>query len=318
MDGSERSASGNTTGGDTQYNGSSRLPSLEEYALPSFLSPGMAPLPRAGQSLPLLKDKPLEPPKPNIASPAIVSPFNRTLPPPVVDAGKTPTEAKPPERPWRFNQETAQPKDNKMRNDWMNRNMDKLLSMGVGSLKFDSVPNNAEPRFWRDEQGHYLYFKNYGDQNKKYQLSKQLSTLEICGQKFDLDKIRADIDNQVRSKREAHAQADSQPDRTWSFQSKKLDANTEVVAVYDSSKTMRFQQIWKGGNLSSVVECDAFEKPAVKMYFGVSGLAKIEIRDLQNTWNTFQKRGDRWQPADSHNGRKLEEWVKPYYLRKPG
>ncbi len=238
-----------------------------------------------------------------------------------------PAEASPPkpeqkvpsgsDKAWRFNQEVKPKEENNQRAEWMVRQMDKLLSMGVGSLKFDAIPQNAEPRFWKDEQGHFLYFKNYGDPNKRYHLSKGLGTLEMCGKKFDLDKIRTDIDNQLYKKWEAEAAADDSPNNKWTFQTQKLDGSTEVVSVFDANQRMRFQQTFKGGSLAAVVELDVVQKPKVKMIFGAGGLAKIEIRE-GDTWQKFQKRGENWQPSDSYLGKKLETYVKPYYLRKPG
>lgn len=233
------------------------------------------------------------------------------------DQQRPPVQQNTQEKAWRFNQDTAPKQENRARNEWMVRQMDKLLSMGVGELKFDAIPANAEPRFWKDEQGHFLYFKNFGDPNKRYHLSNALNTIEMGGKKFDLKAIRADIDDQLYKKWEAATAADDSPNNKWSFQSKKLDGNTEVVSVYDSNQRMRFQQTFKGGSLAAVVELDPAQKPQVKMSFSANGLAKIEIRE-GDTWQKFQKRGDNWQPADSHNGRKLESYVKPHYTRKPG
>lgn len=254
--------------------------------------------------------------QPEQRQPVQRQPEQRPQPQRPTDQQRPPVQQNP-EKPWRFNQETAPKPTNHTRNEWMVRQMDKLLSMGVGELKFDAIPANAEPRFWKDEQGHFLYFKNFGDPNKRYHLSNSLTTLEMGGKKFDLKAIRADIDDQLYKKWEAQTAADDAPNNKWSFQSKKLDGGTEVVSVFDSNQRMRFQQTFKGGSLAAVVELDPAQKPQVKMSFSANGLAKIEIRD-GDTWQKFQKRGETWQPADSYNGRKLESYVKPYYTKKPG
>lgn len=309
-------------------------PPLMTPTRPAEVRPSMPPLTSPGRP----PETQITPPQPEQGVPQQRLPQQRTpelppqhkqLPPerPRPDQQRPPEQQlpKPDQKPpsgsdkaWRFNQEPTKPKeDNSQRAEWMVRQMDKLLSMGVGSLKFDAIPQNAEPRFWKDEQGHFLYFKNYGDPNKRYHLSKALATVEMCGKTFDLDKIRTDIDNQVFRKREAEIAADDSPNSKWSFKTQKLDGNTEVVSVFDSGQHMRFQQTFKGGNLVAVVELDIAEQPKVKMAFGPNGLAKIEIR-VGQMWNKYQKRGDTWQPSDTHIGAKLESYVKPYYLRKPG